>query len=117
MRHALAAERKRRAALLPAASACEDCGATDTLVLDADLAQIRCADHAASVGREQHHLGGRRWKIVLDLTPNWHRIVSALQRLRKGVSTGKMAELLYGIGDLIYAIADYVNQCEGLAPQ
>ncbi len=121
MRHALAAERKRRAALLPAASACEDCGATDTLVLDADLAQIRCADHAAAAGGrkgpEQHHPGGRRWKIVLDLTPNWHRIVSAMQRMRRGVTTGKMAELLYGIGDLIYAIADYVNQREAEAPK
>jgi hypothetical protein len=59
-----------------------------------------------------HHLGGRRWTIVLDLTPNWHRILSALQRMRKGVTTGNTAELLYGIGDLIYAIADYVNACE-----
>lgn len=116
MRHALAAERKRRAALLPAGSACEDCGAIDTLLLDANLAPIRCADHAAiAAGKnraERHHVGGRRWKIVLDLTPNWHRTVTALQRMRKDGTTGKVAELLYGIGDLIYAIADYVNQCE-----
>ncbi len=121
MRHALAAERKRRAALLPPGSACEACGTTDTLKLDANLAPVLCADHAAVAAEkndsERHHPGGRRWKIVLDLTPNWHRIVSALQRLHKGVTTGKMAELLYGIGDLIYAIADYVNQCEGQAPQ
>jgi hypothetical protein len=116
VKHAVAAERKRRAALLPPGSVCEDCDTTDTLVLDANLAPVRCADHAAAAAQkrrtERHHPGGRRWKIVLDLTPNWHRIVSALQRMRKGATIGKMAELLYGIGDLIYAIADYVNQCE-----
>ena len=116
MKLALAAERKRRAALLPPGSACEVCGTTDTLKLDANLAPVRCADHAAAAenrgSTERHHPGDRRWKIVLDLTPNWHRIVSALQRMRKGVTTGNTAELLYGIGDLIYAIADYVNSCE-----
>ena len=122
MRHALAAERNRRAALLPAGSACVDCDTSDTLMLDANLAPIRCADHAAIAADkknlvERHHVGGRGWKIVLDLTPNWHRIVSALQRMRKGVTTGNTAELLYGIADLIYAIGDYVNQCESEAPR
>ena len=49
---------------------------------------------------------------MLDLTPNWHRIVSALQRMRNNVTTAITAELLYGIADLIYAIADYVNRRE-----
>jgi hypothetical protein len=119
VKHALAAERKRRAALLPPGGACDVCETTDTLQLDANLAPVLCADHAAAAagkkGSERHHPGGRGWNIVLDLTPNWHRIVSAAQRMRKGVTTGKMAELLYGIGDLIYAIADYVNQCEAEA--
>jgi hypothetical protein len=121
VRHALAAERNRRAALLPPGSTCKDCATADTLTLDANLAPIHCADHAALAGgkklAERHHIGGRRWNIVLDLTPNWHRIVSALQRMRKGVTIGKMAELLYGIGDLIYAIADYVDHCEKEAPE
>jgi hypothetical protein len=121
VKHALAAERKRRAALLPTGAACDVCETTDTLQLDANLAPILCADHAAvAAGKrdsERHHPAGRRWKIALDLTPNWHRIVSALQRMRKGVTLGKMAELLYGIADLIYAIADYVNQCESEAPK
>lgn len=113
MKHALAAERKRRAALLPPGSACEVCGSTDTLKLDANLAPIRCADHSAmSDGRpESHHIGGRGWDIVLDLTPNWHRIVSALQRMRKGAK-GRFSELLYGIGDLIYVVADHVAENE-----
>ena len=116
MRHAIAAERNRRAALLPPGSTCKDCGTPDALKLDANLAPIRCADHAALAGEkklaERHHIGGRRWNIVLDLTPNWHRIVTALQRMRKGATHGKIAELLYGIGDLIYAIADYVARQE-----
>ncbi len=91
-------------------------GTTDTAKLDAGLAPILCADHAAEASgksqTERHHLAGRRWNIVLDLTPNWHRIVSALQRMRKGVKHGNMAELLYGIGDLIYLIADYVSGME-----
>jgi hypothetical protein len=116
--HALAAERKRRAALLPPNAACERCGTTDTLYLDADLAQILCADCAAKAydrdDAERHHPGGRRWDIVMDLTPNWHRVVSALQRMRKGANNSDMSELLYGIGDLIYAIADYLakGECE-----
>jgi hypothetical protein len=116
VKHALAAERRRRAALLPAGSACEDCGTTDTLLLDANLAPVRCADHAAIAAgnklAEGHHLGRRGWNIMLDLTPNWHRIVSALQRMRNNVTTAITAELLYGIADLIYAIADYVNRRE-----
>jgi len=119
--HALAAERRRREALLPPGSRCVDCDATDTLVLDANLAPVRCADHAALAAQkertERHHPGGRGWNIVLDLTPNWHRVVTALQRMRKGATHGKMAELLYGIADLIYAIADYVNRCETEAPE
>lgn len=85
-------------------------------MLDDDAATVLCADHAAARnGRsatEQHHLGKRGWPIVLDLTPNWHRILSALQRMRKGGTKGSVAELLYGIADLIYAVADYVNQKE-----
>jgi hypothetical protein len=105
----------RRASLLPPGSACEICGTTDTLKLDANLAPIRCADHSAmSDGRpESHHIGGRGWDIVLDLTPNWHRIVTALQRIRKGATNGRFSELLYGIAELIYAIADHVAQNEG----
>lgn len=116
MRHVLAAERKRRAALLPERSACVDCDTPDTLLLDANLAPVRCADHAATAAgkklTERHHIGGRRWNIVLDLTRNWHRVVTALQRVRKGATNGDMAELLYGIADLIYAIADYVAKGE-----
>jgi hypothetical protein len=116
VKYALAAERRRCAALLPPEAACEDCGTPDALTLDANLAPIRCADHAALAARqnvaERHHIGRRSWNIVLDLTPNWHRIVTALQRMRKGVTYRKMAELLYGIGDLIYAIADYVARQE-----
>jgi hypothetical protein len=116
VKHALAAERKCRAALLPPGSGCVDCGTTDPLALDANLAPVRCADHAAAAAGkkrfERHHLGKRLWTIVLDLTPNWHRIVTALQRMRKGTSHAKMAELLYGIADLIYAIADEVARCE-----
>jgi hypothetical protein len=92
------------------------CGVSDSLVLDGDAAMVLCADHAAlKSGREpvdEHHIGGRGWAIVLDLTPNWHRIVSALQRMRKGVTKGSTAEMLYGIADLIHAIADYVKQLE-----
>jgi hypothetical protein len=118
----LDAERFQKATLLPPNAACEEkgCGASDPLTLDGDAAMVLCADHAAlRDGRgsvEQHHLGGRRWDIVLDLTPNGHRIVTTLQRMRKGVTKGSTAELLYGIADLIYAIADYVNQTEKERP-
>jgi hypothetical protein len=114
--HALDAERRRRASLLPPGAACEACGEPDSVLLDADLAMVLCADDAAiDQGRdsvESHHLAGRRWKIVLDLTPNWHRVVTALQRMERGVTHGKMAELLYGLAYLIIAIADYVDRLE-----
>jgi hypothetical protein len=32
--------------------------------------------------------------------------------MRKGVTKGSTAEMLYGIADLIHAIADYVKQLE-----
>jgi hypothetical protein len=112
----LAAERKRREALLPPKPVCERCAATDTLVLDADLSELLCADCGAqtygSPVIEQHHIGGRRWPFVIDLTPNWHRIITALQRMRKGMKNGEMSELLFGIGDLIYGIGDEVAKLE-----
>ena len=49
---------------------------------------------------------------MLDLTPNWHRVVTALQRMERGVTHGKMAELLYGLAYLIIAIADHVDRLE-----
>ena len=114
--HDLDAERRRRASLLPPHAACEACGETDPLLLDADLSMVLCADDAAiDQGREpieEHHLGGRSWKIVLHLTPNWHRVFSALQRLRKGMSHGDIAELFCGLGDMMYAIADYLKKPE-----
>jgi hypothetical protein len=114
--HALDAERRRHASLLPPGAACDACGEPDPLLLDADLAMVLCADDAAIDQRrdpvESHHLAGRRWKIGLDLTPNWHRIVTALQRMERGVTHGKMAELLYGLAYLIIAIADYVDRLE-----
>lgn len=121
MNHALAAERRRRAALLPPGSACGDCGTTDTLLLDANLAPIRCADDAASAAGkklvERHHLGKRLWNVVVDLTPNWHRILSALQRMRKDPTAGKFAELLHGIADLIHALADQLARYEEESPE
>lgn len=114
--HDLDAERRRRATLLPPNAACEACGESDPLLLDGDLAMVLCADDAAIDQRresvERHHLGRRRWSIVLDLTPNWHRIVSTLQRVRGRISQSLMAELLYGIADLIYAIADHLKHSE-----
>jgi len=97
-------------------AACEACGEEDLLLLDGDAALVLCADDAAiDQGREmaeEHHLAGGGWDIVLDLTPNWHRVVTALQHLQRGVTHGKMAELLYGIAYLIIAIADHLNQIE-----
>jgi hypothetical protein len=108
--------RLQRSQLLSAGAHCEECGTTDALVLDADGALVLCADHAARrSGRkevERHHLGRRGWDIVLDLTPNWHRILSALQRMRKGATRGPTAELLDGIADLIHAIADHMRHLE-----
>jgi hypothetical protein len=114
--HDLDAERQRRASLLPPNAACEACGDPDPLLLDADVSLVLCADDAAiDQGREsveRHHLGRRGWNIVLDLTPNWHRVLSTLQRLRGRMTNCLMAELLYGIADLIYAIADYLKNRE-----
>ncbi len=85
-------------------------------MLDADAATVLCADHAAlRDGRspvERHHLGGRGWNIVLDVTPNWHRVLSALQRMRKSVTKESTAELMFGLGDLHYAIGDYLERKE-----
>lgn len=116
MSRELDAERARRADLLPPGAACEACDVDDPLVLDADASLVLCADDAAIDQRrepvERHHLAMRRWNIVLDLTPNWHRVVTALQRMHDGVTHGKMAELLRGIAYLIIAIADYLDQLE-----
>jgi hypothetical protein len=115
-RFALAAERKRRAALLPPNAACGRCGTTDPAKLDANLAPILCADHAAEASGkrrfERHHLGGRGWDIVLDLTPNWHRVVTALQRMRESADSGRMSELLYGLSELNAAIGDHLEEME-----
>jgi len=112
MKGVLEAERSRRAALLPPDASCEACGEPDPLKLDADAATVLCADDAAiACGRElveRHHLAGRSWPIVLDLTPNWHRIVSTLQRARRTDHKFVVA-LLCGIADLIYAIADFLR--------
>jgi hypothetical protein len=113
---ALDAERARRADLLPPGAACEACGEDDPLLLDGDAALVLCADDAAiDRGRElvdEHHLAGRRWDIVLDLTPNWHRVVTALQRLEGEVTHGNMAEVLYGMAYLNIAVADHVARIE-----
>jgi hypothetical protein len=72
---------------------------------------VLCADDATIAEErapvERHHLVGRRWPIVLDLTANWHRIVSVLQRNRRR-DNRFVVELLRGIADLIYAIADFL---------
>jgi hypothetical protein len=118
---ALDAERHRRASLLPPNTACEACGEDDLLLLDADVSMVLCADDAAISRREElaqrHHIADHRWPIVLDLTPNWHRVVTALQHLQRGITHGKIAELLYGIAHLIIAIADYLDQLEKKSAQ
>lgn len=86
MRGVLEAERFRRASLLPASAACEACHTSDPLILDGDAARLLCADDAAIDARRElvdcHHLAGKRWPIVLDVSPNWHRILTTLQRAR-----------------------------------
>lgn len=95
---------------------CEDCGTDDALVLDANAATVLCADDTAQrSGRglvDRHHLARRGWDIVLDLTPNWHRIVTALQRMQKGVTRELVADLLEGIAYMLHAIADHVRHLE-----
>jgi len=86
MRGVLEAERFRRASLLPPGAACEACSTADPLLLDGDAARMLCADDAAIDGRRdlvgRHHLAGKPWPIVLDVSPNWHRVLTALQRAR-----------------------------------
>ena len=92
------------------------CGEDDPLMLDGDASLVLCADDAAIDQRrepiEQHHVARHGWDIVLDLTPNWHRIVTALQHLGRGVTHGRMAELLRCIAYLILAVADHVDHIE-----
>lgn len=57
------------------------------------------------------HLAVERGTIVLDLTPYWNRIVSTLQRARPNDVELTVA-LLRGIGDLVYAIADFLDRAE-----
>ena len=113
MRGVLEAERHRRTGLLPPDAQCEVCGEADPLVLEADASILLCADHAAvASGREpveEHHLAGRPWLIVLNLTSNWHRIVSTLQRA-KPKSPNFTVELLRGIAYLIWTIADFLDK-------
>ena len=109
VRGVLDAERAQRAALLPPGAACEACCETDPLKLDANAARVLCADHAGGP-TERHHLAGRLRQIVLDLTPNWHRIVTVLQRTRREEDTSLSVALLCGIADLLYAIADYLRR-------
>lgn len=116
MSHALDAERARRATLLPPGAACEACGEDDPLMLDGDAALVLCADDAAfdqsRDSSERHHLAGHRWNIVLDLTPNWHRVVTALQRVRNGTQDGDVSEIFFGLGDINYLIGDFFKRRE-----
>lgn len=84
MNGVLAAERFQRGTLLPPGAACETCYESDPLKLDANAAVVLCADHAAINGRrvERHHLAGKPWPIVLDVSCNWHRILTTLQQAR-----------------------------------
>jgi hypothetical protein len=86
MKGVLEAERFQRASLLPAGAVCEACSASDPLLLDGNAARVLCADDAAIDARrellDEHHLAGRPWPIVLNVSPNWHRILTALQRAR-----------------------------------
>jgi hypothetical protein len=47
--------------------------------------------------------------VVLDLTPYWNRIVSTLRRQRPK-DTKLVVALLRGFGDLVYAIADFLER-------
>ena len=114
-RDVLRAARRMRAAALPPQTACEVCDATDPLVLEADAASRLCADCAA-IGRrlapvEQHHLGGRSFPVVTCVSANAHRILSALQRAR-GPARRNACELLYGVADLLYTIAERCDHLE-----
>lgn len=113
VRGVLEAARFGRSFLLPPCARCEVCGESDPLKLEADASRILCADHrAVAAGRpafEQHHIGGRGWFIVADVTPNLHRVLSTLQRVHKD-EPGSTEELLDDLADIIHAVADDVRQ-------
>lgn len=108
----LLADRMLRSALLPPNAFCEVCGESDPLKLDPDAATMLCADHSAIKRGQQpvesNHLARKPWPIVFDVSPNWHRIISALQRRWPKNSTFEGA-VLRGIADLMRAIVDVLE--------
>lgn len=72
-----------------------------------------CADDAAINRRqepyESHHLAGRPHPIVMDVSVNWHRVMSAMQRARPKASPFE-ASLLTVLADLLLAIVGFLRR-------
>jgi hypothetical protein len=115
--------RERRKTLFPAGSFCEDCEEHDPLVLIPDIRNVLCGDCRAIrdglAPIEKHHIAGKRYSsLVVPVSVNMHRRLTALQRLwlpkmrNVHLDVRLYVAFLRGCRDLCHARADDIEAAE-----